>query len=80
MTGTQLSGAVWRRSSRSGSNANCVEVADLGAVDGATTGLGGAGTTVIGVRDSKDLDGPVLAFPATAWTSFVGAARHNRLG
>ncbi|MEV4629065.1 DUF397 domain-containing protein [Micromonospora sp. NPDC049523] len=76
MTGTQLSGAVWRRSSRSGSNANCVEVADLGALDSASAGP----TTVVGVRDSKDLDGPVLAFAATAWASFVAAARRNRLG
>ncbi|WP_329107170.1 DUF397 domain-containing protein [Micromonospora sp. NBC_01699] len=70
MTGTQLGGAIWRRSSRSGSNANCVEMAYLGT----------AGATPVGVRDSKDVDGPVLAFAATAWTSFVAAARRHRLG
>jgi hypothetical protein len=78
MTGTQLSGAVWRRSSRSGSNANCVEVAALVAV--ADSGGRAAGTTVVAVRDSKDVDGPVLAFAATAWRSFVTATRRHRLG
>ena len=69
MTGTQQSGTTWRRSSRSGSNANCVEVADLG---------GGADPPgAIGVRDSKDPDGPVLAFAATAWTSFIAAVRQH---
>ncbi|AVT41369.1 DUF397 domain-containing protein [Plantactinospora sp. BB1] len=51
--------ADWRKSSRSGGG-NCVEVAD---------NLVG----VVGVRDSKDVTGPVLAFPPHAWAAFVAA-------
>ncbi|WDZ85960.1 DUF397 domain-containing protein [Micromonospora cathayae] len=54
-----LSNAIWRKSTRSGSSGgNCVEVAD---------NLPG----IVGVRDSKDPAGPTLAFSPTAWRSFV---------
>ncbi len=54
-----LTGAQWRKSSRSGtSGGNCVEVAD---------NLPG----VVGVRDSKDPTGPALAFGPAAWRRFV---------
>ncbi|MFF0821952.1 DUF397 domain-containing protein [Micromonospora haikouensis] len=57
MTTPELSGATWRKSTRSGSNADCVEVA--------------TGARAVGVRDSKDPAGPVLAFDRRAWTAFV---------
>lgn len=48
----------WRKSTRSGSSGDCVEVAD---------NLPGS----VAVRDSKDPTGAVLSFSAAAWTSFV---------
>ncbi|MGY3515153.1 DUF397 domain-containing protein [Micromonospora sp. PTRAS2] len=57
MTTPELSGATWRKSTRSGSNANCVEVAET--------------VRAVGVRDSKDPAGPVLAFDRRAWAAFV---------
>jgi hypothetical protein len=53
-----VTGVAWRKSSYSGSNGgNCVEI-------------GTAGPTVA-VRDSKDHEGPRLAFTADAWTAFA---------
>jgi hypothetical protein len=49
---------VWVRSSRSGSQGNCVEVRR--AEDGD-----------IQVRDSKDPNGPVLSFTPTEWDTFI---------
>ncbi|MBC6462250.1 DUF397 domain-containing protein [Actinomadura sp. HBU206391] len=53
-----LLGAVWRKSSHSGSGDQCVEVAPL------TTGTRA-------VRDSKDAGGTVLLFTADEWRHFV---------
>jgi Domain of unknown function (DUF397) len=54
--------AVWVKSSLSFSNGNCVEVAEL---------PGG----VVGVRNSRDPDGPVLKFTPGEWDAFLGGAR-----
>ena len=62
-----MNNPVWRKSSRSDTQGNeCVEVADL-------SGL-------IGVRDSKDPDGPKLTFDAADWRAFtrrIKASEHN---
>ncbi|MEU1603108.1 DUF397 domain-containing protein [Micromonospora matsumotoense] len=47
----------WFKSSRSSDNANCVEVRLAGGE--------------VGVRDSKDRSGPILAFTDDAWVSFL---------
>jgi hypothetical protein len=63
---TSFQHAAWRKSSRSNGNggANCVEVAVVG--------------TEIGVRDSKNPEGPVLQFTPIDWESFVDGAKHGR--
>lgn len=48
---------MWRKSTRSTATNCCVEVA--------------TGIDSIGVRDSKDPDGPALRFPLTAWSQFL---------
>ncbi|MGN9778061.1 DUF397 domain-containing protein [Micromonospora sp. H33] len=60
---TDLTGAVWRKSTRSGDNGGaCVEVAiNLPAA--------------IAVRDSKDPYGSMLTFEPRAWTAFVADLR-----
>ncbi|TDC43289.1 DUF397 domain-containing protein [Micromonospora sp. KC213] len=58
-----LSGATWRKATRSG-NTDCVEVAD---------NLPG----VVAVRDSKDPAGPVLAFEPATWKAFVRYAKQH---
>ncbi|MFG2489530.1 DUF397 domain-containing protein [Streptomyces caniferus] len=66
-TASDLAGATWRKSSYSDGGANnCVEISD---------GFPGA----VPVRDSKNPEGPVLLFPAAAWSDFIGGVRADRL-
>ncbi len=51
-------GLTWTKSSFSGNNGNCVEIAPLS--DGS-----------LAVRDSKNADGPALWFTAQGWSAFV---------
>jgi hypothetical protein len=54
-----LADVIWRKSSWSAYNGNCVEV-------------GGLGGGLVAVRDSKETGcGPVLAFDAASWCSFI---------
>lgn len=55
----------WRKSTHSGSQSDCVEVATCD--DG----------TAIGVRDSKAISEPALAFPRTEWAAFVDAVKRD---
>jgi Domain of unknown function (DUF397). len=52
----------WRRSSYSGGNGNCVEVAELG--------------DVIALRDSKNPDGPRLTVGRHAWSALLCNLKH----
>lgn len=58
---------MWRKSSYSGKDGNCVEVARVDDF-------------VVGVRDSKAARGPVLSFSAQAWTALLSDIDHGRLG
>ncbi|WP_280427207.1 DUF397 domain-containing protein [Nocardia brasiliensis] len=53
-----MSGAEWKTSTYSAGNGECVEVAFL---DGG----------YVGVRDSKNPDGPALKFTPGAWAAFT---------
>jgi hypothetical protein len=56
--------ATWRTSRYSGASSNCVEV---------TGGRPGA----VGVRDSKDRPGPVLAVTPGAWRAFTARVKNG---
>jgi hypothetical protein len=59
-------GAEWIKSSHSdGSGNNCVEVAEV--------------AFGVAVRDSKDPDGPFLAFSPDAWRAFSAAVSQGAL-
>jgi uncharacterized protein DUF397 len=57
----------WVKSSFSFANGDCVEVACMPAGR-------------IGVRDSKDTEGPVLRFTSSEWNAFVARLRTGVLG
>jgi hypothetical protein len=61
-----LSRAVWRKSTRSSADNECVEVArNL--------------TDVVAVRDSKDPDGPKLIFSRSKWNEFTARVKNGGL-
>jgi hypothetical protein len=74
MDGQHLPRAVWRKSSRSGGNGgNCVEVALLGG--DILTNSHKTGDSFVAVRDSKDTEGPVLAFTPDEWEAFIDGVK-----
>ncbi len=61
MTAPGRTRGVWRKSTRSNGQGQCVEVAEL--------------TDGVAVRDSKDPNGPVLVFTPAEWTAFIKGAK-----
>lgn len=59
-----MTGSIWVKSSLSFANGNCVEVSDQ---------PGGT----IGVRNSRDREGPVLRFTPDEWQAFLGGVRNG---
>jgi Domain of unknown function (DUF397) len=57
-----LSNARWRKSSFSGANNNCVEIA--GNLPG-----------IVVIRDSENPGGPALAFTHARWAAFMAAVK-----
>jgi hypothetical protein len=78
-----LGAARWRKSTRSSDSNTCVEVAFLDAEwrkssrsDASNTCVEGAfAGPAVGLRDSKNTDGPLLALPATAFTALTNTVR-----
>jgi Domain of unknown function (DUF397). len=66
MAALDLTGAVWRKSTRSSGSGNCVEIAELG--------------DLVAIRDSKDPNGGALVFTLDAWQTFVHAVKVGELG
>ncbi|HEX3489454.1 MAG TPA: DUF397 domain-containing protein [Streptosporangiaceae bacterium] len=62
-----LSRLAWRKSSYSGANGNCLEIAPAG------------GSSQIAVRDSKDQRGPALVFTAGQWSAFTAGIKDGSL-
>ena len=61
---TDLTGARWFKSSKSAPSKECVEVAHLDS-------------GVVGVRDSKNPQGPALVFTPGEWDAFLAGARQG---
>ncbi|MEV4647171.1 DUF397 domain-containing protein [Saccharopolyspora sp. NPDC049357] len=59
-----MSELAWRKSSRSGSSTNCVEVAQA--------------TDMIALRDSKDPEGGHLRVGAHQWGAFLKSLKDGR--
>ena len=60
-----MEGAIWRRSSYSGADNNCVEVARVGRQ--------------FGIRDSKDPSGGALSLPPASWENFLDSLKADRI-
>ena len=66
MSSTDLPDLLWRKSSYSNGQANCVEVATMRRQ-----------ATIVAVRDSKAPDSTSLIFTARAWRQFTDSVTLN---
>ncbi|MEU4199415.1 DUF397 domain-containing protein [Streptomyces sp. NPDC045456] len=62
-----LTGVTWRKSTYSGGQGECLEIAD-----------GLPARSLLPIRDSKRPGGPYLLFPAPAWAAFLTALKADR--
>jgi Domain of unknown function (DUF397) len=67
VSSTGLLDALWRKSSHSNGQANCVEAATIGH-----------GTRAVAVRDSKAPASPALIFAPPAWRRFTATVTAGR--
>jgi Domain of unknown function (DUF397) len=67
VSSTDFSDALWRKSSYSNGQANCVETAAVGQ-----------DSRLVAVRDSKAPAGPVLVFPPSTWRRFTTSVKATR--
>ncbi|MDG4795309.1 DUF397 domain-containing protein [Micromonospora sp. WMMD1082] len=74
---------TWHKSSHSGTDTDCVEVAEVPATAWRKSSRSGTDTNcvevaeltrAVAVRDSKDPTGPVLAFDRLSWSAFVAGS------
>lgn len=89
MSASDLTRAVWRKSSRSGTQGgNCVEVAEIGQAlwqkSSRSNGQGGACVEiarnligVVAIRDSKAPAGPALVVGPARWMSFTADLKNG---
>jgi Domain of unknown function (DUF397) len=64
MIAPKPSATLWKKSSRSNGQANCVEVCT-------------SKTGTVAVRDSKNVPGPHLTVSNRAWSTFVEGIKHD---
>ena len=67
MSSTRLPNPLWRKSSYSNGQANCVETANIGQ-----------NGRLVSVRDSKAPKGTVLTFLPSAWQEFTASVKATR--
>jgi Domain of unknown function (DUF397) len=67
MSSTGLPNLLWRKSSYSNGQANCVEVASMKDRH-----------TIVAVRDSKAPGSNGLTFTARAWQQFTDSVKHHQ--
>lgn len=60
----ELTKLVWLKTQRSSANGQCVEVAAM--------------VGKVAIRDSKDLDGPILVYTPAEFSAFLEGARNGK--